>query len=132
MPNARSTHSIQAKCAIDTTPAAVGLLAGITVAGQTAASAANPTANRAPAQHWSQITALGSYIIKDIGLVRGSDGVLHVLWTEGGTGRESIIDTAIGPGGSVFPRVTIISGQYSVTGRNIRGDQATAWRALVG
>src|SRR5690349_3002001 len=36
--------------------------------------------------HWAQVTAPlpNNPLIPEIGLARGSDGVLHVLWTTGG------------------------------------------------
>ena len=65
---------------------------------------------------WSQVTAAGTLSIADVGLVRGADGILHVIWAQGNTsGRAKIIDSPIGPGGTAAARVTIASGQFLVT-----------------
>jgi len=61
------------------------------------------------------VTATGSGNTEDVGLVRGTDGVLHVLWTYGNAGSQKIFDTPIGPGGTVQKTITIASGLYSAT-----------------
>ena len=114
--------------------AIAGLAAAVALASQTAASATTVSATAATTNaatsaravpravaaggpgRWSQVTAAGTSIIADVGLVRGADGILHVIWTQGtAAGREKIIDTPIGPGGTPASRVTIASGQYLVT-----------------
>ena len=58
--------------------------------------------------HWTQVT--GKLInIDDVGLARGKDGVLHVLWTSGGTGTFTVSDTPIRANGVVGKPVTIQS-----------------------
>jgi len=99
--------------------AAAGVLAAITLAGQTAANAAAPNAatpnvaaqpDGAPG-HWSQVTNKTTNIA-DVGLVRGADGVLHVMWEEGTiNGHEGILDTPIAPSGAVGHAAVIVSGQ---------------------
>jgi hypothetical protein len=102
--------------------AAAGLTAAVVVAGQTAAGAAVATTT-APARpaaggpgRWSQVTASGTQIIADVGLARGADGILHVVWEQGtAPGKEKIIDSPIGPGGTPATRATIASGLYLTT-----------------
>jgi hypothetical protein len=100
--------------------AAVGLAVAAAMTGQTAASAASagPAAISAGGPgRWSQVTATGTPTIADIGLARGNDGILHVIWVAGSAaGQHSIMDTPVGPGGTVQPRVTIVSNQFTVTG----------------
>jgi hypothetical protein len=55
---------------------------------------------------WRQITASGGASIDQVGLVRTSDGVLHVAWHKGG----DLFHTAIGPGGRVGATSPIQSG----------------------
>ncbi len=66
----------------------------------TAAAAAGPG-------YWSQVTPAGPNIIDDIGLARGADGVLHVLWASDTSGNQRIADTTIGVLGFVGHTVTI-------------------------
>ncbi len=102
---------------------AIVVIASQTTAGASTASAAGSgpsTVNRGATVggpgRWSQVTAVGTSIIADVGLVRGADGILHVIWAQGTTaGREKIIDTPVGPGGTPAARVTIAAGQYLVT-----------------
>jgi hypothetical protein len=96
--------------------ATAGLTAAVAIAGQTAASAAvgKPTAG-GPGR-WSQVTASGTSIIADVGLVRGADGILHVIWEQGtNAGKEKIVDSPIGPGGTPAARATIASGLFLAT-----------------
>src|SRR5262249_24246652 len=56
--------------------------------------------------HWRQVTAAGLENFADIGLVRGRDGVLHVLWTSGSRRPAGCIQPearqpACGDGGEV-------------------------------
>jgi hypothetical protein len=78
-------------------------------------SASPGSATRGPGR-WSQVTASGTPTTADVGLVRGADGVLHVIWAPGDiAGREKIMDTPIAAGGAPERPVTIASGQYTVT-----------------
>jgi hypothetical protein len=97
---------------------AMAAIAGLTAgAGMAGASAASPSRAAAGGPgHWSQVTASGTPIIADIGLVRGADGVLHVIWDQGTPiGREKILDTPIVASGTAARSVTIASGLYTVT-----------------
>jgi hypothetical protein len=58
---------------------------------------------------WTQVTPSGTPVINDVGLVRGHDGILHVLWLKGESSPVSIVDTPIGPGGTVHHAVTVVS-----------------------
>ncbi len=63
----------------------------------------------APAAHaatWRQVTASGGASIDQVGLVRTSNGVLHVAWHKGG----DLMHTAIGRGGKVGATSPIVSG----------------------
>jgi hypothetical protein len=62
---------------------------------------------RAESVRWTKVTADGQADFADIGLVRGTNGVLHVIWTGGSTGKTVIYDTPIAPGGQVQPPVII-------------------------
>jgi hypothetical protein len=64
---------------------------------------AAPAANAAP---WRQLTASGGGSIDQVGLVRTSDGVLHVAWHTGGDLRH----TAIAPNGTIGATSPIQSG----------------------
>jgi hypothetical protein len=86
--------------------AAAGLAAVLIVAGQTAASATRRTGSSGS---WSQVTPNGTSTTADVGLARGSDGILHVVWETGATGQEKIMDTPIAAGGTVDSAVTIAS-----------------------
>jgi hypothetical protein len=119
--------------------AVAGLAVAVALASQTAASATTVSATTATTStaatnaatsasavpgavaaggpgRWSQVTASGTLITADVGLARGTDGVLHVVWAQGSTaGREKIVDSPIGPGGTPAARVTIASGLFLVT-----------------
>lgn len=104
---------------------AVTVTVTVAVAGQATASAAGTAASAADAHsagvaaggpgRWSQVTASGTATIADVGLVRGTDGILHVIWAEGATGQGKIIDTPVGPGGTPGRQVTIASHLYLAT-----------------
>ena len=118
----RNARSSKRSLALGTSLAVVGLTATVAVAGQTAASAAvgKPTAIGKPAVggpgRWSQVTASGTLTIADVGLVRGADGILHVTWEQGtAAGKEKIVDSPIGPGGTPAARVTIANSLYLAT-----------------
>jgi hypothetical protein len=65
--------------------------------------AAAPAAAAAP---WRQVTASGGASIDQVGIVRTSDGVLHVAWHKGG----DLNHTAIGRNGRIGATVPIQSG----------------------
>ncbi len=97
--------------------AVAGAVAVIALAGQVTASAA-PNAPARPdggPGHWSQVSNQTTNIAQ-AGLVRGADGVLHVLWEDGSVnGHQGIVDTPIGPGGAVGRATVIVSGQADVS-----------------
>jgi len=71
------------------------------------AFAARPEAVRAPRPgQWTEVTSKLTNIA-DVGLARGKDGVLHVLWTSGSTGSYRISDTPVSARGVVGKPVTI-------------------------
>jgi hypothetical protein len=107
-----------------------GLVAAVALAGQTAASAAgagaaaggaastgaHPAAPARPAGgpgQWTQVTG-AVRITSDIGLVRGTDHRLHVIWDTGTTSHMRVMDTPIRPAGGVAATVTIASGFGSI------------------
>jgi hypothetical protein len=95
--------------------AAATLLA--TAAGTASAAAGAPSGAPGPAPapgHWRQVTAAGLENFADIGLARGRDGVLHVLWTSGNTGTYRVADTPIAPNGTVGKTTAIASGLYDI------------------
>jgi hypothetical protein len=66
----------------------IAAAAGTLLAAGTA-SAAGHAPRQAPAPgQWRQVRANGLENFADIGLVRGLDGVLHVLWKSGSTGQS--------------------------------------------
>ena len=93
----------------------IAAAAGTLLAAGTA-SAAGHAPRQAPAPgQWRQVTANGLENFADIGLVRGLDGVLHVLWTSGSTGQYRISDTAVQANGTVGRATTIASGFFTAT-----------------
>jgi hypothetical protein len=101
--------------------AATGLAAAVLVAGQAAAGASTggrdsvSGASFGPG-HWSPVTATGTQIIADIGLVRGADGLLHVLWTTGAAGgHQKIVDTPVAATGKPGAAVTIAGSLFLAT-----------------
>lgn len=90
------------------------MIAVVTPAAASAASTGAPGGARGAAAggpgHWSQVTG-AQEDIADVGLVRGADGVLHIIWVKGtAAGHQAIMDTPVGPGGAVQPTATIASG----------------------
>jgi hypothetical protein len=75
-------------------------------AGTAAAGAARHSVPSAAAT-WAQATAAGLPDDADIGLVRGTNGVLHVIWTNGAMGSVAAYDTPVQPGGAVGQPVVI-------------------------
>ena len=61
----------------------------------------------AAAVTWSRVTPAGTNIIDDVGLARGTDGVLHVLWTTDAASNQAIMDTPISAGGTVGTSVQV-------------------------
>ena len=72
-----------------------------------AAAAAGTGTPAAAAATWSRVTPAGTNTIDDIGLARGSDGVLHVLWTTDGTSNQAVMDTPVSASGTVGKAVMI-------------------------
>lgn len=98
--------------------AAAGMVAAITLAGQ-AASAANNAPGVATRPdggpgHWSQVTNQVT-LTADIGLVRGGDGIMHILWATGNAGSQKLMDTPVAADGAVGPAATIVKGQSYVS-----------------
>jgi hypothetical protein len=85
---------------------AIALLSASGSAAAVGVTDARSTASSASA-HWSRVTPGGTSNLADIGLARGSDGVLHVVWTTGSSGSQRIMDTPIGRTGAVGHPVTI-------------------------
>jgi len=91
--------------------AAVAAPLAVPAAGAAAsARAGTPQVVRSGA--WSRVTPAKTDIIADIGLARGTDGVLHVLWTTGNSPNIRIMDTPVGKLGAVRAPVTVASGWY--------------------
>jgi hypothetical protein len=70
-------------------------------------AAASAGTGRPAAATWSRVTPAGTNTIDDIGLARGSDGVLHVLWTTDGTSNQAVMDTPVSASGTVGKAVMI-------------------------
>ena len=80
-----------------------------------AAIALGTTATAATTSRWTQITKAHSGSLSNLGLARGKDGTLHVLWA--GPGKApftSILDTAVAPSGAVGGAKPVLSGWNSV------------------
>jgi hypothetical protein len=85
-----------------------------TASSVTAAAPAGPA--KAPrAGHWTQVTFADLENFTDIGLVRGPNGVLHVLWTDGNNGAMVVRDTPILANGTVRKPVPITGHLSSAT-----------------
>lgn len=83
---------------------------GLAVAAVTApaqVTLASPARAPRPGQ-WTQVTGKLTDI-DDVGLARGRDGVLHVLWTSAGAGPFTVSDTPVKANGVVGRPVTIQS-----------------------
>jgi hypothetical protein len=92
--------------------AATGLAAA--ASGIVPVQAASTTAKALKPGQWTQVTSKLTNI-DDIGLARGKDGVLHVLWTSGSTGHRQVADTPVSATGVVGKPVTIRSHIFSAT-----------------
>jgi hypothetical protein len=91
---ARFTMRLAGVCGL----AAASLGAGTATAQVTAAGGPS---------HWSRVTPLGTATTDDVGLVRGGDGVLHVVWASDHPGSQNVEDTPITSNGTVKGPVTI-------------------------
>jgi hypothetical protein len=92
--------------------AATGLAVAAT--GIAPVQAASTKAKALKPGQWTQVTGKLTNI-DDIGLARGKDGVLHVLWSSGGTGHFQVTDTPISAAGAVGKPVTIQSHIFSAS-----------------
>lgn len=86
--------------------AAVGCGAALVAALGTQAAGAAASSTPRPGQ-WERVTANGLGNTADVGLARGSDGVLHVIWASANS--TSVLDTPIAANGSVRRTVTLVS-----------------------
>jgi hypothetical protein len=94
----------------------LAVLGGLAVTFSALPNAGASTAARLaprPGQ-WTQVTTKLTSPT-DIGLARGEDGVLHVIWTTGSTGSLRVSDTPISPKGTVGRPVTIASHLFSAS-----------------
>ncbi len=100
-----------------------GLLVGPPLTASTA-TASTATAGTAAAANggWSQVTPRDTDIAADIGLARGNDGVLHVLWLAGDSPMQKIMDTQISAKGTASHPRTVASGWF---GANVPDATAT-------
>ncbi len=88
-------------------PAAALLALACGLTSLIAAQPASAGAAKAPRPgQWTQVTGKLTNI-DDAGLARGSDGVLHVLWTSGQTGSFRVQDTPVSASGVVGKTMTI-------------------------
>ncbi len=95
--------------------AAAAAVALLTAGGSPAADARPVLPSGSPAK-WTRVTADNFTDIADVGLARGKDGVLHIIWTDGAMGKFHAWDTAVRPDGTVEPPAqiggTYCSGTY--------------------
>ncbi len=83
--------------------------------GSGTAGAASASAKAPKPGHWTQVTTAGLENITDIGLARGPNGVLHVVWASGRNPSMSIMDTPIAANGTVGKPVAIVKRVNQVT-----------------
>ena len=84
------------------------VLAASSGAGVASAGGTRPA--RAPSPgHWTRVTSAGLENFTSIGLVRGPNGVLHVIWTQPSGPPYTVWDTPIAGNGAVQKRVAISS-----------------------
>ncbi len=93
--------------------AAVAAAVVVTCAIGTSAASATARLTARTSNGWSQVTPAGTDITADIGLARGNDGVLHVLWTTSKFESQSIMDTPVSPAGLAGRPLTITSGWFN-------------------
>jgi hypothetical protein len=86
---------------------AAGLATVIAVATQATARTDAAAVTYGPG-HWVQVTANGMQNISDVGLARGTDGVLHVLWTGGTFQKQKIVDTPIAANGKPGAQTVVV------------------------
>lgn len=73
------------------------------------------SASAGPPGHWTQITRAHNGARSNLGLARGKDGALHVLWAGPARGPfTAISDTRISPAGGVGKPQAVVSGWNSV------------------
>ena len=107
----RSRRTVIAVAAVATSAAVAASAVAVSARAATA-GAARPQVASGPG-HWVQVTPKGTENIADVGLARGSDGVLHVLWTAGQSGgHQKIMDTPLAPKGAPGKTATIASGLW--------------------
>jgi hypothetical protein len=61
----------------------------------------------AAAVSWSRVTPVGTNIIDDVGLARGTDGILHVLWKTDASSNPQILDFPVSATGMVGSPATV-------------------------
>ncbi|WP_187365869.1 hypothetical protein [Trebonia kvetii] len=106
----RGRRTVIAAAAVATS-AAVAASAFAVSARAATAEAARPQVTAGPG-HWVQVTPKGTENIADVGLARGSDGVLHVLWATQAVAHQKIMDTPLSPKGAPGKTATIASGLW--------------------
>jgi hypothetical protein len=93
--------------------ALAAVLSGGAIAGAATLATSPPSVAKTAAPkpgHWSRITANGLANINEVGLVRGGDQVLHVLWLGGNiSGHYAIMDTPVAADGAVGKTTAIAS-----------------------
>jgi hypothetical protein len=90
--------------------------AAVALAGMLAAPVSTAAAAGSARPHWARVTATGLSNSDDIGLARGRDGVLHVLWTLGSPGKVRVLDTQIAATGRIGKTVVLASRLWAATG----------------
>src|SRR6476659_3911067 len=96
-------------------PAATKLASAVVALALVIALAAAEAGRAGPAGHWTQITYAHNGAQQNLGLARGKNGTLHVLW--GGPKRRhysAILDTPIKPSGAVGKKQTVLKGWLGV------------------
>jgi hypothetical protein len=110
---ARKQHAATSILAAATATAAAAAVAAVS---QPAAASQAATGNVPAARPvWHRVTPAGTPIIADIGLARGRDGIVHVLWTAGSSPRMRVMDTPITAAGVVRKPGTLASGLFSAS-----------------
>ena len=85
--------------------------AGAVIAVTSLLAAVGTSATAGPPGQWTQITRAHNGAASNLGLARGKDGKLHVLWA-GPTRRPytAVYDTPISPAGVAGPKQPVVSG----------------------
>ena len=106
----RGRRTVIAAAAVATSAAIAASAVAVSAQAATAGPA-RPQVASGPG-HWVPVTPKGQENIADVGLARGADGVLHVLWTAGQSGPpgQKIMDTPLTPKGAPGKAVTIAKG----------------------